>query len=101
MTHLARRIPFAAAVFGAVFALAPGLAFAQEFQKVEGAPRAEMAASPFVASAYGFIWLAVLVYVFVVARGLARVDRELRDLEQKVQRSGVGSAAGQETLGGR
>jgi CcmD family protein len=70
---------------------APSLALAQEFQKVEGAPRQEMAASPFVASAYGFIWLAILVYVFVVARGLARVDRELRDLEQRLQRSGAGS----------
>jgi CcmD family protein len=70
-----------------------GLALAQEFQKVEGAPRAEMAASPFVVGAYGFIWLAILVYVFFVARGLARVDKELGDLQRRL-RSGAGPASG-------
>jgi CcmD family protein len=87
MRHLARRIRLALAALVALVA-APGLALAQEFQKVEGAPRQEMAASPFVVGAYSFIWLAVVVYVFIVARGLARVDRELRDLEQKLQRGG-------------
>ena len=93
MRDLARRIPLALAALVALVA-APGLALAQEFQKVEGAPRQEMAASPFVVGAYSFIWLAVVVYVFIVARGLARVDRELRDLEQKLGRSGAGPAGG-------
>jgi CcmD family protein len=97
MRHLARRITLALTVALAALAASistGGLAVAQEFQKVEGAPRQEMAASPFVASAYSFIWLAILVYVFIVARGLARVDRELRDLEQKLQRGGARGAAG-------
>ena len=93
MRHLARRIQFAVVALLALIS-APGLALAQEFQKVEGAPRQEMAASPFVVGAYSFIWLAVVVYVFIVARGLARVDRELRDLEQKLGRSGAGPAGG-------
>ena len=49
MRDLARRIPLALAALVALVA-APGLALAQEFQKVEGAPRQEMAASPFVRS---------------------------------------------------
>ena len=39
--------------------LQPGLALAQEFQKVEGAPRQEVPAVPFVGLAYGFIWIAL------------------------------------------
>jgi CcmD family protein len=69
---------------------APGVALAQQFEKVEGAPRAEMAASPFVAGAYGFIWIAILVYVVVVARGIARVDREVADLQRKIDAGGAG-----------
>lgn len=68
----------------AALALAPAAAFAQEFQKVEGLPRQELPAGPFVAAAYGFIWVAVLAYVFVIARGLARVDREVAELARKV-----------------
>jgi CcmD family protein len=52
-----------------------------------------MAASPFVVGAYGFIWLAILVYVFFVARGLARVDKELGDLQRRL-RSSAGPATG-------
>jgi CcmD family protein len=64
--------------------LGPGLALAQEFQKVEGAPRQEVPAVPFVGYAYGFIWIALLAYVFFVARGLSRVDKELSDLQRKL-----------------
>jgi CcmD family protein len=63
---------------------APGLALAQEFVKVEGAPRQEVPAVPFVAVAYGFIWIAVLVYVFFVARGVRRVRGELSELRRKL-----------------
>ena len=38
-----------------------GTALAQEFEKVEGRPREEIPAVPFVAVAYGIIWLAILV----------------------------------------
>ena len=41
-------------------------------------------AVPFVGIAYGFIWLAVLVYVLVVARGLGRVNAELDELRRKL-----------------
>jgi CcmD family protein len=74
----------AAAVAAIALAFGPAAAFAQEFQKVEGLPRQELPAGPFVVAAYGFIWVAVLAYVFVIARGLARVDRELGDIARKL-----------------
>jgi CcmD family protein len=68
--------------------LSPGLAAAQEFQKVEGPLRPELPAGPFVATAYGFIWIAILVYVLVVARGLANVRKDLTDLRKKIDGAG-------------
>lgn len=61
-----------------------GLALAQEFQKLEGPPRQEVPAVPFVAIAYGIIWVSLLVYVLLVARGVGRVNRELAELERKL-----------------
>jgi CcmD family protein len=63
------------------------LALAQEFQRVEGAPRQEIPAGSFVSAAYGFIWIAVLAYVVLVARGLTAVRRELAELRGKVERA--------------
>jgi CcmD family protein len=63
---------------------APALALAQEFQKVEGAPKQEVPAVPFVGIAYGFIWVAILVYVFFVARGVANVRGEISELRRKL-----------------
>ena len=66
--------------------LAPALARAQEFVKVEGAPRQEMPAGPFVAAAYSVIWILVLGYVIVLARGIARVRKETAELRAKLDR---------------
>jgi CcmD family protein len=66
--------------------LAPALARAQEFVKVEGAPRQEIPSGPFVAAAYSFIWIAVLAYVVVLARGVARVRKESEELRAKLER---------------
>ena len=63
----------------------PALALAQEFQKVEGAPKQEVPAVPFVAVAYGFIWLALFVYIFFVARGVGRARREIAELRRKLE----------------
>jgi len=66
--------------------LAPALARAQEFVKVEGAPRQEIPAGPFVAAAYSVIWILVLGYVIVLARGIARVRKETAELRAKLDR---------------
>jgi CcmD family protein len=73
----------------ALLALGPAQALAQVFEKVEGPVRAEIPAVPFVAAAYGIIWLAILFYVFIIARGLARVDGEIADLKRKVDRQDI------------
>ncbi|HEY6475826.1 MAG TPA: hypothetical protein VI456_04540 [Polyangia bacterium] len=67
--------------------LAPALAVAQEFEKVSGAMREELPAGRFVAAAYGFIWIAVVLYVVSIARGLGRVRKDLGDLKQKIDRA--------------
>ncbi len=66
---------------------APALALGQEFQKVEGAPRQEIPAGQFVSAAYGFIWIAVLLYVVSVARGLTAVRKDLANLRSKIDRA--------------
>jgi len=66
------------------FALAPALAVAQEFQKVTGPLREELPATPFVAAAYGFIWIALLAYVVWLARGLGRVRKDLAELRGRI-----------------
>ncbi len=62
----------------------PTLALGQVFEKVEGPPREEIPAVPFVALAYGFIWIAILAYVFVVARAVSKVDGEIAELRRKL-----------------
>jgi len=73
----------------ALLALGSAPALAQEFEKVTGPLREEIPAVPFVAAAYGIIWLAILFYVFIIARGLARVDGEIADLKRKVDRQDI------------
>jgi CcmD family protein len=82
--------------------LAPALAVAQEFQKVEGRVTDEIPAVPFVGYAYGFIWIAVLAYVVYVARGLSQVNGEIDQLRRKVDGGGgTGGAAGAREAGRR
>lgn len=73
-------------VAAALIALGPAEVLAQQFEKVEGPLREEMPAIPFVAAAYSIIWLMILLYVFFVARGLARVDGEIAELKKKLDR---------------
>ena len=41
----------------------------------------------YVAGAYGFIWVAFLVYVVMVARRIGRVHDEIDELRRKLERS--------------
>ena len=70
----------------AIVLAAPAAALAQEFQKVDETKKLadNVPAVPFVGIAYGVIWLAVLVYVLAVARGLGRVNSELDELKRKI-----------------
>jgi CcmD family protein len=77
------KLALLATVAWAVVAV-PAAALAQEWEKVQGKVADEVPAGPFVAIAYGFIWIAILGYVLFVARGLSRVRGELEDLRRKI-----------------
>lgn len=76
------------ATFCAAFLVVGAPAIAQTFEKVEGGRvRETIPAGPFLAGAYGFIWAAVIVYVVIIARRLARVQAELEDMRRRVERA--------------
>lgn len=75
------------AALGALLVTAP--AFAQEFEKVDEAARENFPATPFVAAAYGFIWIAILAYVVVTARRVRRVETDLVNLRRRVDSGGA------------
>ena len=72
----------------ATVTLAPALAFAQEYVKVEGKAGQDVPAGPFVGIAYGFIWIAILGYVVFVARGVGRVRGDVEELRRKLDAAG-------------
>ncbi len=70
--------------------IAPSMAHAwqpqppKEFVPVDEVPPGEqIPAINMVAAAYGFVWVAVLGYVWSIARRLKTVESELTDLESK------------------
>jgi CcmD family protein len=64
----------------------PAIAFAQEFEKVKDIPTQNVPAGRFVVIAYSIIWLAILVYVLLVASGIRRVNDQIADLKRKLDR---------------
>ena len=48
----------------------------------------QLPATPLVAAAYGVAWAAVLIYVWMLWRRLARVERELADVSKKLGTGG-------------
>jgi CcmD family protein len=64
--------------------LAAGAAWAQDYVPVDEAARTRMDPNPFILGAYGFIWVAVVVYVVAIARGLGRARGEIEELRKKV-----------------
>jgi CcmD family protein len=50
-------------------------------------PQAEqLPAAPLVIGAYAFVWLALLVYVWSLWRRMTKLERELADLQRRVQK---------------
>lgn len=93
MIRIGRLLLALAAASGAA-ALHAVPAWAQEFAKVEDGAREQLPATPFIGAAYGFIWVAVLVYVFFVARRLGRVQGEIQDLRARLDRGGGRTGGG-------
>jgi hypothetical protein len=68
-------------VIVAAAAALPAVVLAQQGQVRESIP-----AAPFLAGAYAFMWVAVLIYVALVARRLGRVQSDIDDLRRKLDR---------------
>ena len=47
----------------------------------------QLPAAPYLVGAYAFIWLAVMFYLWSIWRRLGKVEREMRTLEGRSQRS--------------
>jgi hypothetical protein len=75
---------FAAALTAAL--ILPATALAQKYEPIEGGVRESIPAAPFLAGAYAFIWLSVIVYVVLVARRLTRVQSDMEDLRRRLER---------------
>jgi CcmD family protein len=85
----ARRVMRVMTLF-AVLLTAPAVATAsqpqppKEFVPIDEVPPGEqIPAINMVAAAYGFVWVAVMGYVWSIARRLKHVETELADLESR------------------
>jgi hypothetical protein len=86
-TRLGRLAARAALVLAALILPAVALAQKYEPQVAEvGRVRESIPAAPFLAGAYAFIWLSVLVYVGLVARRLTRVQGDVEELHRRLER---------------
>jgi CcmD family protein len=56
-----------------------------EFVPVKDLPQHEqLPAAPLLIAAYGFVWVALLVYLFSIWRRLGRVGREMDELSRRI-----------------
>lgn len=72
-----------------VLLLMNAVAFAQpgqsEFQPVTEVPASEqMPSAPLVIAAYAFVWLAFMVYAWMMWRKLGKVEQELQTLSAQI-----------------
>jgi CcmD family protein len=57
------------------------------FVPVGSLPQAEqLPAAPLVIGAYAFVWVALLVYVWSLWKRMTKLERELADLQRRVQK---------------
>ena len=82
-----KRSKFTAVLIALSLCCLAGIAWAQGegYAPVPDKDPRTIAANPFIAGAYGFIWVAVVVYLVVLARGLARANAEIANLRRKLE----------------
>ena len=56
-----------------------------EFVAADSVAKHELPTGPLVYGAYSFVWLALLVYVFLLWRRIARVEGELAEVNRKLK----------------
>lgn len=49
-------------------------------------PREQLPAAPFLITAYVFVWLLLMAYVWTIARRLGKVEREMQTLGRRAAR---------------
>ena len=72
---------------GAILALAGSVVSAQGTQGFVPATdiaHESLPATPLVYGAYGFVWVALMVYVFLLWQRIGKVERELADVTAKI-----------------
>ena len=58
-----------------------------EFVPVASLPQAEqLPAAPLVIAAYATVWVALLAYVWLLWKRMTKLERELADLQRRVQK---------------
>jgi CcmD family protein len=76
-------------VLGAVIVAAqpaPSTPAQEGFVPASSLPQAEqLPAAPLLIAAYAFVWVALLVYVWLLWRRTAKLERELADLNRRLQ----------------
>lgn len=74
---------------GALFAASqppPAAGGQSEFVPVTSLPSTEQVpAAPLMIGAYAVVWVALLVYVWSIWRRMKKIERELADLQKRVQ----------------
>jgi len=91
MTRICRAMLMVTALIVAAPAMVPVMTVSamqpppqSEFVPVEDVPPGEqIPAFTMLGTAYGFVWVALLVYVWSIARRLQKVEAELADLESR------------------
>jgi CcmD family protein len=58
------------------------------FEPITSITTEQLPATPLLYSAYGAVWVVLLLYVFVLARRLTRVERDLRDVSARITKRG-------------
>ena len=57
----------------------------EEFVPVSALPQAEqLPAAPLLIAAYAFVWVAIMVYVWLLWKRMTKLERELADLQRRV-----------------
>lgn len=58
-----------------------------DFVPLNALPQAEqLPAAPLLIGAYAFVWVALLVYVWSLWKRMTKLERELADLQRRVQK---------------
>jgi CcmD family protein len=84
MSRIARRAAWVAGIVVGVPALALAQAQSQGFVPATDIARETLPALPLLYSAYAFVWVALIAYVFLLWRRLGKVERELAEVTKKL-----------------